>query len=105
MVRASARAGLGYAWLRARALARLHLKSLMSRFHAMAVAPLRCQVAGPLSDRDDGSTQPLIPCIFRRLACRRSRRTCSALAAGDRDRLAARDLMAGIVGHLPEEIT
>src|SRR5579883_3603286 len=48
--------------------------------------------------------QPLIPCVIRRLACRGRRRPRGALAAGDGDGLAARDLVAGIVRHLPEEV-
>ena len=49
-------------------------------------------------------TQPLIPRVLGAFAGGLGRRLCRALAAGNLDRLAAGDFVAGVVGHLPEEI-
>src|ERR1700730_15685212 len=48
--------------------------------------------------------QPLIARVLGGLARRLGRGLGCALAAGNLDRLAAGDFVAGIVGHLPEEI-
>src|SRR5205085_6457627 len=53
--------------------------------------------------RRDGSPQPLIPGIAGGFAGDFHRGLCRTLAAGNLDRLAPRDFVPGIIGHLPEE--
>src|ERR1700676_958558 len=64
-----------------------------------------CRPVSSIRATDSESSQPLIAGVFGGLTRRFRGSLGRALAAGNLDRLAAGDLVPGIVGHLPEEIS